>query len=164
MQCYEGKKTCNWRSMARLSNFMLPDSNKSFRIVTCLEAWNGKLAIHWNNPPPCVRRLERNNAWGHAKEEIIKTNLQTSRKAKLLSAQIQDCNKQTPRLSRDWRICLQSHRKSAAGGRKKASLKMKCKSWNQPFLLQTMKLRLWKTKSMFTIKMFRPILTYNSNI
>ena len=51
-----------------------------FTIVTCLEAWNGKLAIHRNNPPPCVRRLERNNAWGHAKEEMIRTNLQTSRK------------------------------------------------------------------------------------
>ena len=35
-------------------------------------------------PPPCVTRLERNNAWGHAKEEITKTNLHTSRKAKLI--------------------------------------------------------------------------------
>ena len=36
--------------------------------------------------------------------------------------------------------------------KKKASLKMKCKSWNQPFLLQNMKWKLWKTKSMLQKK------------
>ena len=47
--------------------------------------------------------------------------------------------------------------------KKKASLKMKCKSWNQPFLLQNMKWKLWKTKSMLQKKTLKGCVKQSKN-
>ena len=88
MQCYERKKKVvtegQWQGF-QISCYPIRTNLLESSPVLKLEMGSWPFT---ETTPPCVRRLERNNAWGHAKEEITKTNLHTSRKAKLLSAQI----------------------------------------------------------------------------